>query len=192
MRKSQVRILLAISLTLILAHPFLWGQSGGQTSSAQVKAIYGSAVGYPGSPVELSFYLTAPDMVGSLVSEIYLPKKLITFDNVRSSNILEADAQVSMETKVEDDPQDASRSVLKVSIKNSQSEKKPIPTGLLAFVIFKISADAVPGDLKLDHKASALDAAEAKPIAGTTAESPVISVYPKGINPLLTCFFFSH
>ncbi len=198
MRKSQIRILSWVGGGLLLAQPLLWGQKEGaprkeKGGAAPIRVIYGSAVGYPGSSVELSLYLTAPDTVGSVESELRFSKNLLEFMSVRKSNILESAEGVNLETKVEDDPEEKSRSVLKLSVKNSQNDSKPLPTGLLAFLTFKVSPEAKPGDWKLDHKATVRGAgAEAKPIESAGAEAPVLSIYPKGINPLLSCFFFSH
>jgi hypothetical protein len=160
-------------------------------NDARVVVSYGSTTAYVDATAELPFYLTAPYEVGAVESELRLPKATIAFDKVRKSDILGGSSSATLETSVTDDPKDAAFSVLRVSVKDSPN--KALPTGLLAFITLKVSADAKPGDVKLEHHASArVPTPGAKNIVGVVAESPQISIYPKGINPTLTCFFFSH
>ena len=168
-----------------------FGAPDGETSASRVSVSYGSAVAYVDAPVEIPFYLTAPFAVGVVESELRLPKGVLEFVKIRKSDILESSGSATLETNVADDPKDKTLAVLKLSIRDSSD--KPLPSGLLAFVTLKVSADAKPGDVKLDHQAVARAATPgSKNIAGVVAESPQISIYPKGINPMLGCFFFTH
>ena len=150
-----------------------------ESGDSRVIVSYGSAQAHVDATVEIPFYLTAPYALGVVESELRLPKGGLAFEKARKSEILESAGGATLETAVADDPKDKTISVLKVTIKDSSgySSGKSLPSGLLAFVTLKVSADAKPGDVKLDHQAVARAAiAGSKNIAGVVAESPQLFI----------------
>jgi hypothetical protein len=163
------------------------------TDSAPVMANYGSSVAYPDAVVEIPFYLTASIAVGSLESNLHFEKGLLELTKVRPTDILDSAGKFATDGEITEDPKDATKAVFHLKINAAAGERKPLPSGLLAFVTFKISGTAKAGDVHLASDVIVRDTALApKVIPGAAAETLLLSIYPKGIDPMLNCFMFSH
>ena len=199
MLKLKIHVTCVISALLTLAGgQVLRGQTEGpgqgeKSSPASVRIVYSGVGGYAGSVVELPFYVSASVPLGSMESELEFPKKVLEFFKASESSILEAAEYVNFSAEVLAKDNSESEAVLKLRFEAGGNEEKSLPTGLLAIISFRIAADADTGDLQLKHSVVAKSPGSTQnPIRDLTASSPLVSIYPKGFDPLVPCFFFTH
>ncbi|MBI4443142.1 MAG: hypothetical protein HY649_07175 [Acidobacteria bacterium] len=199
MLKLKIHVTCVISALFTLAGgQVLRGQTEGpgqgeKSSTASVRIVYSGVGSYAGSVVELPFYVAASVPVASLESELEFPKKVLEFVNASKGSILETEANVTFAAEVLAKDNSESEAVLKLRFEAGGNEEKSLPTGLLAIISFRIAADADTGDLQLKHSAVAKSPGSTQnPIRDVSASSPVVAIYPKGFDPLVPCFFFTH
>lgn len=141
----------------------------------------------PANEARMAITLSVPKgvEVSSATSEMSYPDNLLTYQDVKKGLSAQAvDAEVTATNSK--NPQDASRSVVKIVVKSA----KPIPSGMIADVVFMLSKDAPIGQvIKLTNKPSALSP-DGKPIEPLSGKDGEITVTER--MPALGCFFYMH
>ena len=152
------------------------------TAGAQV-------TGTPGGQITLILVLSAPTgrPIGSAVSQVHFPGSILSFREARDGlSALAVDAEVRAAAK--EQAGDGGESLLEVTV--SSREGKAIPNGILAELVFEVSADAADGMITLKNVARAFTPDEppgaVEPVSGNQ-EMVQISK-----TALFACFFYMH
>lgn len=152
------------------------------TAGAQVTAT-------PGGQITLILVLDAAKgtRIGSTVSQIYFPGNMLSFRDARDGlSALAADADVR--AAVRDKAGEEGQSLVEVSVSSHQG--KAIPNGILAEVVFGVSAEAAEGMITLKNVARAFTPDEppqaVEPVAGNQETVQVSK------TALFACFYYMH
>jgi hypothetical protein len=150
--------------------------------------------GPPGAPVTIPLTLSTPESVsvGSIELKLTYPKPLLSFTKIEPSGLalgLEATVLAAV-----DDGRDGKSSTLRVTISGPPAEdggKKPLPTGVLAYVGFTIAKTAkTETTISLIQTVNAMaPGAEPRPVTPFGVSDGKIKVTTK---PVPACFFYMH
>jgi hypothetical protein len=183
----------SLALAIVLASGRLADAGGSPTNVRQdapaekkvTRVDLGFDMSTPGSSVSVPILLEAPEgvEVGRTVTEVSFPNKVLAYEDVK----LYVDG-AKVETDVRIDPKNAELSVLKVTV----ISPKPIPTGMVASIAFRVDKTAPTTDpIKLRNVAKAfgigIDPRAIEPVEGKEGEIQV-----SGTPPVVTCFFYMH
>ena len=149
----------------------------------------GYDIGTAGLTVSLPIELNAPDgiRVGTTVNEVAFPTKWLQFEEVRGAPLVEAEVTANLKH----DGENTDDAIVQIAVTGKQG--MALPNGIIASVVFKISAEAKgPQALKLRNAARALSANAPpdpiEPVTGRDGEIELLDVPPAAV----ACFFYMH
>src|SRR5262249_54842916 len=126
--------------------------------------------------------------LGTLRAQISFPSDQISFQEVKKGLSIEA-AGAEVTTQVTKDEPAAGSSTMELAVVSKSG--KPIPTGILADLVFKISKDVKPGVIIiLKNKVTALDSSN-QPIPSAGGTDGKLTVLDKPPS-IFSCFFYMH
>jgi hypothetical protein len=164
-------------------------QGTGTSDPTRLDLAFDTAL--PGSEVSLPLSLEVPPgvRVGRTVSEIEFPTGTLTFVAVRPGVAADV-AEATVEAVVRADPKRAGLSILTVT---TASAGAPIPSGIIAMLAFKVSAEAKPGaTIVLPHAARGVphgsESRLIEPVVTRNGEIKIESATPA----VIACFFYLH
>ena len=146
----------------------------------------------PGGEVLVPIMLDAPTSVevGRTVNEVTFPNGVVSFEQVKPGIAAEV-AEAVIEADLQPHPERADMSTVRVTV---TSGRDGISSGLLAFLVFRVSKDAladapanvialgnVPRAFTVGRESRALG-----PVDGKDGEITVT------VAPLISCFFYMH
>jgi hypothetical protein len=160
----------------------------------------GFGTGIPGRtvPVPLTLEGSGGRDVRRVVSRLRFKPAEMTFVRFEKASLLDASSGVEFSTHVQEGPdpkapadgEARTEHALEVIV---ASPAKPLPDGILGFVVFRIDEKVVPDrtpELVLAHDASIFTGDAAATLA-TSSEQAKILVGTKDV-PVIACFFFMH
>ncbi len=166
-------------------------RAGESTEKTASRISLGRNSNSPGTTVSLPLYFTAAPKieVGKIILEIGFPSRELEFVKA------EPEFTANVEIKPEKRPGSGeSRATVQLEISSSKLQEGVIAGGLLGQVVFKISDETQPGSVpvtipKVTAYRAGTPSEEVKPVAAFEA---AVEVVPRGANPYIGCFFFSH
>ncbi len=206
-------VLLVWSMSLISARAFSQREGEGAASGsdnsktepekrsnpALPHLMVDSQSGSPGTNVVVPLYLTPPQSAAlkTVTVEIEWVSKNVQFVKLERGISAEA-IGAAITGKVTGTSKDAksiehSRLRIEASV-TDENPKEGFPDGLLAYLTFRISADAQPFAVELRPKLIAAEAIRnaGKKFTQAEVEPGQIRVELPGLPPYVTCFFFNH
>jgi hypothetical protein len=169
-------------------------QAAAQESASKPTLIrVSAAVGAPGSQPASGVYLfAAPDVkVGAIELKVHFSNRLLSFVRAEKSGLAEAvEAEVTAEVKP---GTTAEESVLEVTIRTpgEGASRQPIFDGPVVHLLFKIAAEAKPGErstLAVEAVARTLGTPPQEVAPLTVEESRLVVLQPGATS----CFFYMH
>lgn len=180
---------LILAATLAINGAIATGRS--QQPDGATTLSLGESAAPAGSPVVAPLTLSAAGglEIGAVEVRLTFPTALLTFEKIEPSGLsLAVDAVVQAEVKAEPGGQS---STLLVKVFTAPGSGKALPSGLLAYVGFKIHESAKPEtSIALALAAEALTAGEPRqPVTPVAAANATIKV---ARPPVPACFFYMH
>ena len=198
--KSSVVGCMGLLSTACIAAYLLISPSSLMAQAATDKAkriALGAVSGDPTSQVMIPLFLTPypPETpVGSVSATIEYNDKGLTYQRAEKSFLLDG-VGGGIDVKVEKDPKDPTKSVIRAEVTTKGEPRKSLREGLLLTLVFKIEPDAPASttvSLAINQaSASNLDSPP-KPVQPIVRKNGTIEIVaPEGV-PYVGCFFFSH
>ncbi|MBI3941065.1 MAG: hypothetical protein HY315_09535 [Acidobacteria bacterium] len=185
------RIIVALAAILLLPGSVSLLAAPPQQAGAATSVNVGYGISEPGRRVDVPIVLEVGGtaQVGTTINEITFPNKVLSFVEANTAPVSES-VNAAISTAVTADAADPAKSILKVTI--ASKDKKPIPSGVLASLVFEIAKDAAEATLTLKNTPQGLTAGEParpiQPIAGRDGEIKISPVPPV----TFACFFYMH
>ena len=161
-----------------------------EETGQEVKLNVGLSTAKPGEPIDVPLTLSKGDepQISSIAAEIGFPKDTFSFVDVElglSGELSEAKVQAAEK----EDPDDSKISLLEVTV----FSEKPIRPGILAYIKFRVSMNAVKGTIALELKNSKATTMDGEPVPMAEGKDGQVELF--GLEeeiPLVGCFFFTH
>ena len=169
------------------------------SSEAAPRVSVGEITGSPGANLMLPLYYTADPNVPlrSLTVEIDYVSNNLKFSKASRGVVTEQVGADVVSTLTDGTPNENGVTRSKLQIATSLAEQNPqegIPSGLLAFLLFRISPEAKPFAIRLNTKVVSAEDLQSPPQKVTQiATAPgLVVVELADVLPEATCFFFTH
>ncbi len=154
----------------------------------------GSTAGAPGELVMVPIYLTPAEgaSVGKLKLQVSYVSVNLKFTKL-ALGLAAEQGGVNLQTETKDGKNEKDIEEQTLTITGSTaSATKGIPSGLLGYVTLKISENGRPATITLRASAEAEELGPKKQTESIRVISGQIEVQTLGVQPIVTCFFFSH
>lgn len=140
------RAILIATAVVCGAHP-----AAAQGAEGKVTVDLGTADGPPGTTISVPVNIAVPEntTVAALELDVRFEKEVLSFTRADLAPQGKADG-LELTTSVEDDPDDKSRSILRVTAAGA----KPLSSGAVADLSFQINPDAKPPTGSTGHTAA--------------------------------------
>ena len=170
-------------------------QKGELDPKTTTRVALASTAGTPGTSVVVPVYFTPAEgvEVGSLQLDVSFVSVNLKFEKVERGPAAESgNLDLTAQVKSEKNEKGIESSKLTILTSFPEPPKKGIPTGLLAYLTFRIGGDVKASSISLTTSA------EAKPIGSDTILKQLrtfdtkVEILAPGTLPLTACFFFSH
>jgi hypothetical protein len=153
--------------------------------------------GTPGSSLMVPLYFTPDpkDPIRSITVDIEFVSNNLKFDHASKGTAAdESGAEITAAvTEGKPDAKNVTRSKLRVTTTIADpNNKKGLPDGLLAYLLFEISLDAKPFSIKLTPTVVEATDVQDKKVAKVGTEPGLVVVEVLDVMPENTCFFFTH
>jgi hypothetical protein len=179
------------------------GLLSGNIAHAQSKAppgghvTLGGASGSPGDSLVVPIYYTPPEgvEVGRLKIEVNFVSANLKFNKIGKGIAAEmGGVEVSGDAKVDKNDKGVEVTTLTIvaSIQSSESLKKGMPGGLLAYISMNIDKNGRPANITLRTSAEAMEMGTNKKLGAVQIADAKVEVISAEDKPLTDCFFFSH
>jgi hypothetical protein len=190
----DVKLAIVVSSVFIAASLVVGSAEATQAASSEQVAGHLSAgvvSANPGATVDVPLMLSIAEqseMGTVVVAHVSFPKKLLSYVGVKSALAAEL-AEGQVRAVEEKDEQDSSLSVLKITVEG----KRPVRSGLLAYVSFRVSGDVkgsttIPLKLK-DSQVTMTDGAR---LVLSRGEDGMITILDPDGMPVMACFLYMH
>jgi len=160
----------------------------GQESANVVRIDLGFDNTTPGGEVLVPIMLDVPRgvEVGRTVNEVTFPNGVVSFEQVKPGIAAEI-AEARIEADLQRHPERADMSIVKVTVTGG---REGISSGLLAFLVFRVSKDAPANVITLGNVPRAFTAGrEPRPLSPVNGKDGEITVTAVA---LISCFFYMH
>ena len=154
----------------------------------------GSTAGAPGELVLVPIYMTPAEgvSVGQLKLQVSYVSVNLKFTKL-GLGLAAEQGSVSLRTETKDSKNEKGIEEQTLTITASAaSAANGIPPGLLGFITLKISENGRPATISLRVTAEAEGLGTKKRLESVRVVSGQIDVQTLGVQPIVTCFFFSH
>ncbi len=171
-----------------------------QDSAETVPSVsVGEITGTPGASLMLPLYYTADPNVPlrSLTIEIDYVSNNLEFNKASRGVVTEKVGADVTATLIDGTPDENGLTRSKLQIATSLVEQNPqegIPSGLLAFLLFRISPEAKPFAIRLNTRVVSAEDLQSPPqkVTQIAATPGLVVVELADVLPEATCFFFTH
>ncbi len=171
----------------------------GREKETFTRVTLGSTSGKPDSSVMIPIYVTPAQNVevGRLKLEVSYVSANLKFAKL-DPGIGAQLSDLHLDTAVKDGKNDkgvgTQTVVISVSLPSSETPKKGIPAGLLAYLMLRISENGRPASITVRASAEADALGTNKPLANIKTENATLDVVAPSAEPLpsINCFFFTH
>lgn len=173
---------------------------GTQDSSETAPSVsVGEITGTPGASLMVPLYYTADPNVPlrSLTIEIDYVSNNLEFNKASRGVVTEKVGADVTATLIEGTPDENGLTRSKLQIATSLAEQNPqegIPSGLLAFLLFRINPKAKPFAIRLNTNVILAEDLQSQPqeVTQIAATPGLVVVELADVLPEATCFFFTH
>lgn len=165
---------------------------GWQNASQKVTVTVGDAMAPPEwiVRVPVSLGLAEGAQIGQLTMELTYPSKVLSYVRFEPDEALKsAGAEVTVEAPQAPDEQ---RGMVVVKATASKDKGKPIPPGILLYLVFQVASGAEPGPLTLETRKARVEGwSPDQKVSLSEVKPATLTVAPGGL-PALGCFFYMH
>jgi hypothetical protein len=192
--------LLAIAIPLLANHcraqeqPKTPEQQDKFDPKTTTRITLGSTTGAPGELVLVPIYMTPAEgvSVGTLKLQVSYVSVNLKFTKL-GLGLAAEHGSVSLQTETKDskNEKDIEEQTLTITA-SAASATNGIPPGLLGFITLKISENGRPATISLRASVEAEELGTKKRLESVRVVSGQIDVQTLGVQPIVTCFFFSH
>lgn len=157
----------------------------------------GSASGSPGTSVVVPIYFTpaAGVEMNRLKVVVNFVSANLKFSKIERGYTTEA-AEVDLSTEIRagksEEGVETSTLTIIALLSSAERPEKGIPAGLLAYLAMKIDEAGQPGTITLRGSFEAVELRSNRPIQDLRPFSATVKVLAPGLEPLISCFLFSH
>ncbi len=169
------------------------------SSQAVPRVSVGEITGTPGASLMLPLYYTADPNVPlrSLTVEIDYVSNNLKFNKASRGVVTEKAGADVAATLTDGTPNENGLTRSKLQIATSLTEQNPqegIPSGLLAFLLFRINPKAKPFAIRLNTRVVSAEDLQSPPqkVTQVAATPGLVVVELADVLPEATCFFFTH
>ena len=161
------------------------------------RVTLGGSSGTPGTAIVVPIYFTPAEgvEVGRLKMEVNFVSANLKFDKLDRGIAAEmgnVDVTSTLKVGKNDNGVETSTVTVQAGFSSSETAKKGILAGLLAYLTLRISDTGRPAAITLRASAEGAELGSNKPLNNLRAIDAQIEVLAPGTQPLVTCFFFSH
>lgn len=157
----------------------------------------GTANATPGASVALPAYLTLAEgvEVGRFKLEVNFVSanlKFVRLDRGIAAELGGLDLSSELKTEKNDKGVETSTLTVLASSPSAEPEKRAIPEGLFAYLLFRVEEEGRPASITLRVKGEATDLKTNQPVQNLQVADGKVDVFAPGDLPTVSCFFFTH
>ncbi len=174
----------------IILFAFVWIGAAVAAGAQEPILNIGISTAKPGDPVDIPLTISGAEQpqMGAITLQLTFPKDTLHY--VRASAGLSGEmAGAAVEGSVQDAPDVSGLSFLTVSVEADQ----PIKPGILAYMHFRVSAEAEKGMVSLQPRSVEATTLDGQPQPLSQGRDGQVEIF--GLDetiPMIGCFFFTH
>ena len=151
----------------------------------------------PGMSFSIPTYFPPADdvQVGGLKLELGFVSenlKFVKLDRGIVPDLLELDVNTDLKTEKNEKGIETSTVTISVSFPSSKTPDKGIINGVLGYLVFRVSEEGRPANIKVRTSGEATELKTGQPIPNFEVADATVEVFAPGDLPVVSCFFFTH